>query len=276
MKTDTIATLRAKAKKLGLTGYSKLRKDELVKLIASKKTRTVAKPAATSCKTTPRTVALPKKSHRKQAKPVNKASAKVPAAKRMTSVLPVIAEAEQRIESTKYAFALPGVPEPQYAANLDEDIDRLPVTHEPLLCLLPQKPGVLHGYWMLPPALLHPGQSVRLRLVTLRDDRETLLAEHPVHSERGHHYFMVGESTGLDSVTLQLGSYQPGGKFISLIQRGIARLPSLYPSTQTDRLWWISDAQFKAMVQRAGVLEQYSQPGGSDSVSRFSFTGNQK
>jgi hypothetical protein len=276
MKTETIATLRAKAKKLGLSGYSKLRKDELVKLIARQKSKTAAKSVTKSRTAISRPVATPTKSKRRPAKstssPLSSPSPSTPT----KPVPPMAVEAEQRVETTKYAHALPGAPAPHYTADLGEDIDQLPVMREPLLCLLPQKPGVLHGYWTLPDALLGSKPSARLRLATLKGDHLTILEEHPVTIGRGHYYFQVGENIGLDTITLQLGSYQPDGKFVSLIQRGIARLPSLYASSQTDRRWWISDAQFRAMYQRAGGLEHDSQLGWAGTASSSGDNASQK
>ena len=177
------------------------------------------------------------------------------------------ADAEQQVESAKYAFAPPGTPEPVYAADLGEDIDRLPAIREPLLCLLPQKPGVLHGYWVLPPALLDAEQSPRLRLATYTGDRLTVLGEQPVSTGRGHWYFHVEESVEPGALYLQLGRYRSDGEFVSIIERGIARIPSLYASTHTDRRWWVSDAQFRAMYRRAGGLERGARLGWAGSAS---------
>lgn len=267
MKTETTEALRAVAKKLGLTGYSKLRKDELIKLIAKQKRKTGTTSATKSRSAASRKVTTPKKSNRRPAKSTSATLAKPSAVSSVKSAPRMVAEAEQQVESAKYAFALPGAPEPTYAADLGEDINHLPVIREPLLCLLPQKPGVLHGYWALPPASLIAGQSARLRLATQDGDRLTILGEHPVPTERGHCYFQVGGSVELGTVYLQLGHYQPDGEFVSIIQHGIARIPSLYASTQTDRRWWVSDAQFRAMYRRTGGLERDAQLGWAGSAS---------
>ena len=271
MKSKTIETLRAQAKQLGLTGYSKLRKDELLKLIARQERKAgakVAKPKAVTRTTTvqkkPRQA--PKKSTRGKstlgvrAKPLPAAS---------TTPLTLATDAEQQVESAKYAFAPPGtgVREPVYAADLGEDIERLPEIRESLLCLLPQKPGVLHGYWVLPPAMLATQQSIRLRLARYAGDRLAILGEHPIPTERGHWYFQVAEDVELSAVYLQLGRYQPDGEFVSIIQRGIARIPSLYASTKTDRRWWVDDKQFRAMYRRTGGVERGTQLGWAGSAS---------
>jgi hypothetical protein len=261
METKNLEALRALAKQLGLTGYSKLRKDELLKLIARAERKIRAKPAT-------RTTTVQKKPRRAPKKSVRAAPAK-PLPVSATTPLTQSADAEQRVESAKFAFAPPGtdVREPAYAVDLGEDIERLPEIRESLLCLLPQKPGVLHGYWVLPPAMLAAQQSIRLRLARYAGDRLAILGEHPVPGERGHWYFQVGEDVELNAVYLQLGRYQPDGEFISIIQRGIARIPSLYASTQTDRRWWVSDAQFRDMYRRTGGIERGAQLGWAGSAS---------
>jgi hypothetical protein len=256
MKAETIETLRAQAKKLGLTGYSKLRKEDLLKLIASRKRKDSAK-SATKAKTrkkVSRTIPMQKKSRRIPGKTASAALNKPSPVSVETPVTQTGAGAEQQVESAKYAFALPGAQEPAYAPDLGEDIDRLPEIRGPLLCLLPQKPGVLHGYWMLPASSINATRSAQLRLATYSGSKLTILEEHPVHTERGHWYFNVEEDVEIGTVYLQLGRYQPNGEFVSIIQRGVARIPTLYASMQTDRLWWVSDAQFREMYRRAGGL----------------------
>jgi hypothetical protein len=267
MKADTTEALRALAKKLGLTGYSRLRKDELIKLIARQQRKVGAKSSATKPHSAAsRKAPTPKKSNRIPASTRASPAERSPVSN-VPSTPQMVAEAEQRVESAKYAFALPGAPEPTYAADLGEDIDRLPLLHEPRLCLLPQKPGVLHGYWALPSASLIAGQSTRLRLAAHDGDRLTILGEHPVPTERGHWYFQIREDVELGTIYLQLGRYQSDGEFVSIIQRGIARIPSLYASTQTDRRWWVSDAQFRAMYRRAGGRERDTRLGWAGSTS---------
>jgi hypothetical protein len=266
MKSKTLEALRALAKRLGLTGYSKLRKDELLKLIARQERKAGAKVAKP--KPAKRTTTVQKQPRQTQKKAPRGVRAKPLPTARTTPRTPA-SDAEQQVESAKYAFAPPGtgVPEPVYAADLGEDIERLPEIRESLLCLLPQKPGVLHGYWVLPPAMLATQQSIRLRLARYAGDRLAILGEHPIPTERGHWYFQVAENIELSAVYLQLGRYQPNGEFVSIIQRGIARIPSLYASTKTDRRWWVDDQQFRAMYRRTGGVERGTQLGWAGSAS---------
>jgi hypothetical protein len=269
MQSKTIEALRALAKQLGLTGYSKLRKDELLKLIAAGKPMARAKPAARSRNAMSRTTTVQKKSRRAPKVIAGRSPAKPSPVPPTTALAQSSADVEQQVESAKYAFAPPGtnVQEPAYAADLGEDVERLPEIRESLLCLLPQKPGVLHGYWVLSPASLAAQQSIRLRLAHYAGDHLAILGEHSVPAERGHWYFHVGEDVELNAVYLQLGCYRPDGEFVSIIQRAVARIPSLYASTQTDRRWWVSDAQFRVMYRRAGGLEHGVQLGWAGSAS---------
>jgi hypothetical protein len=269
MKAKTIEALRAEARELGLTGYSKLRKDELLKLIASRKRKITAKPAPKARANPKRTTKVRNKSRRSTtdiASSVPVMASRVPRTKPLAETQ---SDVEQQVESAKYAFAPPGtnVQEPAYAGYLDEDIDRLPMIHEPLLCLLPQKPGVMHGYWLLPPTTFAAAHSIRLRLSHHAGNLPTILEEQLVRSERGHWYFHVGEGIEPGAIYLQLGHYQPDGAFVSIIQRSIARIPSLYASTHTDRSWWVSDAEFRAMYRRAGGIQRDRNLGWAGSTS---------
>jgi hypothetical protein len=264
MKARTTKELRALAKKLGLTGYSKLLKEELIQRIATRERALKGGTAAGQYATrkTPRTTTAPKSkppAKNPQRKSAGKAPARPPRAAPAASVG---ADPEQAVESAKFAFAPPDVrvPEPAYGADLGEHIDTLPTVREPLLCLLPQKPGVLHAYWVLPPGT-PSAHALRLRLAQVAGNGLTILEEHALPSERGHWYFHIEEDANRGAVYLQLGSYLPDGQFVSAFQRGMARIPNLYASAQTDRQWWVNDAQFRAMYRRAGGFVRLSQLG---------------
>jgi hypothetical protein len=191
---------------------------------------------------------------------------------------------EEQIESAKYAVVPPGSAAPRVEAmDLNEDIDNLPPVTEPTLCLLPQKPGVLHGYWVLPPDSAARGRSFKLRLGRIARDVFEIIDEIALPSNRGQWYFHVNESTDTGEVYLQLGHYEPDGRFVIATRRGIARIPSLYASSRTDRLWWVSEEQFRAMYRRAGGhvrgprlswAASISSPGGAPSSDRLAWPGN--
>lgn len=270
MEARSLAELRALARRLGLTGYSRLRKDELQRLLATHESRQqVAPPTPTN------------EANRMQGVLPGAASAGTEAVTATTNKEPKpqpaaaptapgpAPDAEQRVESAKFAFAPPGisVAEPVLGTGLAEDIERLPEIAAPLLSLLPQKPGVLHGYWVIPSGYATPSQTLRLRLAHLHDGDSAVLEELPLPATRGHWYFHVSEAVELGTLYLQLGYYADGGRFVSAIERGIARIPSLYASERTDRQWWVSDEQFRAMYLRAGGFARGTRFGWAASVS---------
>jgi hypothetical protein len=92
----------------------------------------------------------------------------------------------------------------------------------------------------------------------------------------------VDESADMGEVYLQLGYYEPDGRFVTATRRGIARIPSLYASSHTDRLWWVSEEQFRAMYRRAGGhvrgprlgwAASISSPGGAPVSDRLAWPG---
>ena len=303
MPTKNIKELRALARSRGLRGYSKLSRRELEKLLSAGNGQ---KPAAVE-KTAKASPASPvAKAKSKSASPrVKSAPARtkmtrpaVEATPRMTPPAPAPALApkwewagdvqrqsvdEEQIESAKYAIVPPGTAVPRAeAADLNEDIDNLPPVTEPTLCLLPQKPGVLHGYWVMPPDSAARAQSFKLRLGRIARDVFEIIDEIALPRERGHWYFHMDESADMGEVYLQLGYYEPGGRFVTATRRGIARIPSLHASNRTDRLWWVSEEQFRAMYRRAGGhvrgprlgwAASISSPGGAPSYDRLAWPG---
>jgi hypothetical protein len=274
MDTRTLEELRTLAKKLGLTGYSKLRKPELLRLLATAQ----AAPRAGTARAAPKTSARAGKAkHRERKAPAStaprkravKKSAAQPAATPAVARTTSVADAEQRVESAKYAFAPPDVTvrEPVYGAGFEEDIEHLPPISAPLLCLLPQKPGVLLGYWVLPPGRSLPDKSLKLRLAHLTDAGIGVLDEVSLPGPHGYWYFHVADDLNVGHVYLQLGYYTPDNRFVSAIERGIARVPSLYASSHTDRRWWVSEDTFRAMYQRAGGFVRDTRLGWAGSAS---------
>jgi hypothetical protein len=303
MPTKNLKELRALARSRGLRGYSKLSRRELEKLLSSGDGQ---KPmvAEKSGKTAPATPAAKVKSKsaslRAKSAPVRTKNAQPAAAvaPRMTRPAPAPALKpkwewagdvqrqsvdEEQIESAKYAVVPPGTAVPRAeAADLNEDIDNLPPVAEAALCLLPQKPGVLHGYWVMPPDSAARAQSFKLRLGHIVRDVFEIIDEIALPRERGHWYFHVDESAAMGEVYLQLGYYEPDGRFVTATRRGIARIPSLYASNRTDRLWWVSEEQFRAMYRRAGGYVRgprlgwaasIGSPGGAPSSDRLAWPG---
>lgn len=290
MPAKNLKELRALARSRGLRGYSKMSRGELEKLLsryvahkpvlvgqstkaAPKKTKTRsavrAKPHATAPKATART---------KKQRPA------IPPARPDTQVAPAIPSPapkwewatdtqrqsadEERVESTKYAIVPPGATAPcSEMADLNEDIEHLPPVNEPMLCLLPQKPGVMHGYWVMPSGLMPHSQTLKLRLGRIARDTFEIIDEITLPHESGRWYFHVDEAADMGAVFLLLGYYEADGRFVSVNRRGIARIPSLYASDRTDRLWWVSEEQFRAMYRRAGGYVRGPRLGWAASIS---------
>ena len=272
MTTKTLTELRARARARGIKGYSKISRRELERLLTgsnSRKPAAAKKPGGTASTkntslTKPKAARTPAKSAlthaQKKPAPVRErtpAPAAVPSAPvpqwEWASDISRPPTGEEQVESAKYATVLPGgVAPPAVAADLGEDIDNLPPVTEATLCLLPQKPGVLHGYWVIPPHTVPNSPSLKLRLGRIVRNAFEIIEEISLPRARGHWYFHLDESADPGAIYLQLGYYEPDGNFVIAIRRGIARIPSLHPSERTDRLWWVSEKQFRAMYRRAG------------------------
>lgn len=306
MTTKTLTELRAQARVRGFKGYSKISRRELERLLTgsgSRKPAAAKKPEKTT--STKNTSATKSKAARTPAKPALTRGKKKPAVVRAPTAAPAAvppapipqwewvgdvsrqSAAEEQVESAKYATVLPGsVAPPAVTADLGEDIDNLPPVTEATLCLLPQKPGVLHGYWVIPPNTLPNSKSLKLRLGRIVRDAFEIIEEISLPRARGHWYFHLDESADAGAIYLQLGYYEPDGSFVTATRRGIVRIPSLHASDRTDRLWWVSEQQFRAMYRRAGGFVRagrlgwaasISSPGGAvpaPSSERLSWPGN--
>jgi hypothetical protein len=275
--TKSLEELRALAKKLGLTGYSKLRKPELLHLLAAAQKTAPANSVSAGEKTRSAALKTKKQPGKRAATGTTvsrksgpeKVNSAVSAAPTATSAATDANDVEQRVEAAKYAFAPPGVTvrEPAYGAEFSEDIDRLPDISTPLLCILPQKPGIFLGYWVLPPGQTLPHEPLKLRLAHVGAGAVDILDEVALPNRRGYWYFHVGETVDTGGIYLQLGYYATDGRFVSAIERGIARVPSLYASSRTDRRWWVSEERFRAMYERAGGTLRGTHLGWAGSIS---------
>lgn len=265
MTRMTLKELRAHAKARGLKGYSKLAKEELLRLLGEAKTPD----ASTRVSEPARVIPTPKKS---TDTPMARAAPSFPAptvaelsvrehaaeqpipspATLAPTAEPRSASTEEWVEDAKYALRPNGKHAPLPGPDLGEDIDRLPALAEPTVCLLSQKPGVLHAYWLLP-AGDAPERRKDYKLRLTRSGLETLhvYEEVPVQAERGSWYFHVPENVGGHEMAVQLGYYQDG-KFVSAQGRSTARLPSLHASARTDHRWWVSEADFARMYAAGG------------------------
>lgn len=258
MATKTLKQLRELAKKAGVKGYSKLTKSDLEKKLGQRGTAAPAKSTGTPMRAkkpiAPTTTKRPASAKTtttppRTATPVDPANAWWQPASATTQTS---AATEERIESAKYTSRQSGIdtPPPMTLTDLGEDIEHLPTLHRSTLVLLPQKPGVLHAYWALAPGAA-PDPALQLRLCRTGNGALDVYQEAAVSTSRGHYYFHVPENFANDEVVVQLGYYR-GNEFVSAVDRGVARIPSLYASARTDRWWWISEADFQRMYLRSG------------------------
>lgn len=148
-----------------------------------------------------------------------------------------------------------------------EDPDRLPEPREPQLGLLPQRPGVVQAYWVLPLELTRTLPPLHLRVLRADTDRDPLIAELPVAAGRGHHYFQFAEDIDPGAVYLQLGYYDSNRQFVNAIGHRLARVPSLYAARHDPGSAQLSEAQFRALYLRAGGSERGGRLGWSASTS---------
>lgn len=272
----TTEELRKLARARGLSGYSKIRKSELLRLLRAENKSASSSPAGKKRRKTAAVARTP-------GKPAKRRAA-APATKPAPVTVPPRpgngGHTEQQIESSKYALVAPGqAPYAQrFSADLGENLDYLPAPTEPVICLLPQKPGVLHAYWSFNAALPVPLADLRLRLGRLLADGVELVEEVSLPAPRGHWYFHVDESVVSGDFYLHLGSYRDG-HFVTAIRRGIARAPRLFASTAIDRRWWIDEERFNEMYLRAGGVMRHgrlawpgsaSSPGGAGDSTLFS------
>ncbi len=260
MATQTLEQLRALAKSLGLKGYSKLAKDKLRQRVARAKSTRASKRAGAPTRakmarrpTKPAKQVLPARSTRVSGAPQRNARMRGAPSTNIASKNIEFASQEERVEGAKYALAPAGVvtTPPPLGNSLWEDIEHLPAIPQPMLCLLSQKPGVLHAYWALPALELKRHPDLKLRLCGGRAEGTEVWQEIGVASERGHWYFHVNESATYQDVYVQLGFYRDGN-FINAVARGAVRIPNLYATQHIDRRWWFSDETFRSMYLRSG------------------------
>lgn len=256
LRSKTLKELQALAKTRGLKRYSKLTKEQLTRLLVQPE-----RPATTT------TAGRTKKARAR--KSVKTAQAATPAKPLISTIRPLerieststavappsptasgtpASATEEWVEQTKYASRPNGRAPVESISDLGEDIDRLPPLDEPVVCLLSQKPGVLHAYWVLPSGDAGARVDYKLRLCRIGNDAVDIFEEVAVPARVGSWYFHV---SGVNNMQVQIGYYQDG-RFVAARGRSVAQLPSLYASTRTDERWWISEADFMHMYLRAG------------------------
>ncbi len=255
MTAMTLKALRALAKRLGLKGYSKLRKQELEALIerAQRRSGAPAETAAAAGAPAPAVTAA-------ATGPRGKKSALV-RAHTQTRTAPAAGTAKDTPRAgadRHHASAAPPAAQPPAAAApasftplapLAEDIDSLfDVEGEPRLVLMPQKPGTLHAYWRLSGPVWRP--DLELRLLYARGGGFEQLEEIALPGPSGNWYFHVGAKDEPGLYYAQIGYYTTQGEFTSAFVRATARLPAFVLRAQTERAWWMNEARFRELPHR--------------------------
>jgi len=287
MPAQTLKELRALARSRGLRGYSKLSRRELEKLLSTQgkpkepAVKVVTAPATPKAKKTAQkkpSTAAPKQSartkKRQPAEPPTDVLSRTPVAPARGPAWEWVAENarqnldEERIEMAKYTVVPPGMVTSRVErTDLNENIDVLPDVDEPMLCLLPQKPGVVHGYWNMPSNSVPGHQTLRLRLGRIAHHVFEVMDEITLPVDRGRWYFHINESHENGALFLMVGYYETDGHFVSVNRRGIACIPNLFASNRTDRLWWVSEERFRSMYRRAGGYVSGPRLGWTASIS---------
>jgi len=252
MENLSVKALRELARELGLTGYSKLRKDDLLKQI--KKARAKKKAVQAAPKNSVNTAKTGKKTTKPQ---TGKTVARVTETTQ-AQLVPLTAGGEteeERIESAKYFFPQT---HDQFPQDLGEDIDHLPFLAGPRLTLLAQKPGVLQAAWHLAPGTCARQPGLQLRLGLMANRRFQVVQDVDVKTDHGTYYFHVDPSWPQSAIYLQLGFVGAGGRFVIAIPRGIVRLPRLMALTSLGVNWALEEEEFEHVVAQSGALTRRS------------------
>jgi hypothetical protein len=277
LRNKTVAELRALAKKMGLAGYSALRKTELVDAVAAaSRRRTPSKKAATkkaaAKKPARKTAKAPAKKQsakprKKAAKAPAKKTAKAKAAKPRAKVVvdrgPDVesvtgrglsprtrrafsvyrAVGEQRIQASKYYLGV------QEAPDIDDGF-MFPSTHgENLIALMVRDPYWLFTYWEFAPDL-NEDLTARIGEEALRQSRLVLrvyditgtdadnpVGYHDIDVAHGARDWYINVTHVESEYCVDIGLILPDGTFVVIARSNRVSLPPIGPSAEVDEEW---------------------------------------
>ena len=261
----TVRELRALAKSLGLTKYSKLTKAQLLRLIAAASppttTRAVSPKAAT--KVSKKQKATRRQTGIKVVSPRAQPTARKPR--------PVVRRASRSAASKVGVGKVTTASTPP--AGTEDDAATFPKTSSqppldaPMLTLRGQKPGVLHAAWNIDPARSMPLPYLRLRILKVNTNYTGIIDEISLPDLHGSRYFHLAAEFCDAPLRAELGYHSSDGRFIVMRRHTDIRLPSRLAAGRGDPRWWISETDFRELYIRSGGI-----PEGSALVWRTSFS----
>lgn len=245
----TTKELRALARSRGLSGYSGLRKDDLVELLASRKTgpapERTAKRDSTSVKK-PRVAGgrLKRPAASRKTRPTEDdkvATTLSPRTKRAFSARRRLGE--QRIKASKYYLGVHESPE------LDDGFD-YPDTHgESAISLMVRDPYWLFAYWEFAPGLrgeliARIGEEALLRSRTVLrvhdvtgTDPESAHGYHDIDIAPEARNWYINVARVEREYCVDIGLITPDGLFIVIARSNRVSLPPVGPSDLIDEEW---------------------------------------
>lgn len=261
----TVQELRALAKSLGLTKYSKLTKAQLLRLIAAASPPAAARavPSKAATKVSKKQKTTRRQTEAKAASPRTQPAARKPR--------PMGRQASHSTASKvgvgKVTTAsIPPVGVEDDAATFPKTASPPPLD-APMLTLRGQKPGVLHAAWNIDPARSMPLPYLRLRILKVSTDYSGIIDEIPLPDLHGSRYFHLAAEFCDAPLRAELGYHSSDGRFIVMRRHADVRLPSRLAAGRGDPQWWISETDFRELYIRSGGM-----PEGSALVWRSSFS----
>ncbi len=261
----TVQELRALAKSLGLTNYSKLTKAQLLRLVAAAPPPAVARAASSKVATK---VSKKQKTTRHQTETKVVSPRAQPAARKPHSVG---RQASQSAASKAGVGKVATASTPP--AGAEDDAATFPKTSPqpplaaPRLTLRGQKPGVLHAAWSIDPARSMPLPYLRLRIIKVSADDTGVIDEISLPDLHGSRYVHVATEFCHTPLRAEIGYHSSDGRFIVMLRHADIRLPSRLAAGRGDPQWWISETDFRELYVRSGGMSE-----GSALVWRSSFS----
>ena len=253
----TVQELRALAKSLGLTKYSKLTKAQLLRLIAAASPPVQAQAAPSKAVTK-----TPKKKNAAQRRPrAHAVSPNAPSVARKPRTVGRLAP--QRVTASNASIAkvatvsTPSASE-ENAASAFPGTSPLPPPAAPMLTLRGQKPGVLHAAWSIDPSRSMPLPYLRLRILKANADNTSIVDEVSLPGLQGSRYFHLAAEFCDIPLRAEIGYQSSDGRFIVMRRHADIRLPSRLAAGRGDPQWWISETDFRELYLHCGGMAEDS------------------